>query len=292
MKRSGERAAFTLVELLVVVAVIALLIGVLLPALGAARSTAQESKCASNMRQIGIGFQTYAAENGLRLPVGFFEDEDLSDGNDTVHWGNLILNQFGVAGKTAAEQNPNEQSGRLGVREIFDDPAAIEPPDPGKMFFPYSTHPRLMPDIERMDWQASLAAGKPVELEPMRVDQVRSPSQLVALMDGAQQAAEPFNHTASATAWAIDGGALNDKRRAYFLMSDTSGVEMNDSIDGGPNYDAPSRPQGAEDPNGNIRWRHQGDSGANLLYLDGHVEGHDYRSRDDTTLLRREITVR
>ncbi|MEM1446861.1 MAG: prepilin-type N-terminal cleavage/methylation domain-containing protein [Planctomycetota bacterium] len=63
-----RRVGFTLIELLVVISIIALLIGILLPALGAARSTARSAACLSNMRQIGIGLATYATDNGDWIP--------------------------------------------------------------------------------------------------------------------------------------------------------------------------------------------------------------------------------
>lgn len=60
--RYTARRAFTLIELLVVISIIALLISVLLPALGAARTAARRAACASNLRQIGIGFYGYATD--------------------------------------------------------------------------------------------------------------------------------------------------------------------------------------------------------------------------------------
>ncbi len=65
----SRRRAFTLIELLVVISIIALLIAILLPALGAARKTAQLAVCKSNFKQWGIAFTGYSAENKGRLPA-------------------------------------------------------------------------------------------------------------------------------------------------------------------------------------------------------------------------------
>ena len=55
--------AFTLIELLVVISIIALLVGILLPALGAARETAKGVVCQTNMKNLTMGFAVYATEN-------------------------------------------------------------------------------------------------------------------------------------------------------------------------------------------------------------------------------------
>ncbi len=76
-----NRWAFTLIELLVVISIIALLVGILLPALGAARKTAQDSACKSNLRQCGQAIHMYVADDlGGYLPPALTFDHPASDG--------------------------------------------------------------------------------------------------------------------------------------------------------------------------------------------------------------------
>jgi len=67
-RNHAKRLGFTLIELLVVISIIALLVGILLPALGAARKTARDAECRSNSRQWAIAVTVYQVENNQLLP--------------------------------------------------------------------------------------------------------------------------------------------------------------------------------------------------------------------------------
>jgi len=64
----GTRKGFTLIEMLVVIAIIALLAGLISGAVAQALTSARRTQCMSNMRQIGVGLTAYMTENNGRFP--------------------------------------------------------------------------------------------------------------------------------------------------------------------------------------------------------------------------------
>src|SRR5262245_52103182 len=124
LRSKTNRRAFTLVELLVVIGIIALLVGILLPALGRARESANSVKCMANLRTIGQGIIMYTQQNKGSLPWGFcFYNTAYPEGGTyqgvSVDWTTLIvhtLNPKVDGGYYSANNDPSyDPDGQKGV---------------------------------------------------------------------------------------------------------------------------------------------------------------------------------
>lgn len=93
MSNRTRQNAFTLIELLVVISIIALLIAILLPALGAARDTARSVQCLSMLKQFGLANHIYAEDSkNVFLPVRYEDD----DGHENWYSDALFAQALGM----------------------------------------------------------------------------------------------------------------------------------------------------------------------------------------------------
>jgi prepilin-type processing-associated H-X9-DG protein len=170
MRRSNPLAAFTsaftLVELLVVIGIIALLVGILLPTLAKARDTAQTTKCLATERSLGQGFAEYIEIYGS-YPPGYFESQIEPSGNaqlkgnssttDYIWWSviqavvrkNQYFDNSGAMGNGNATTNGHMAA----LMGLFDCPMGNNPNGGVK----FAVNPVVMPDE---NWETFYTQGK------------------------------------------------------------------------------------------------------------------------------------
>lgn len=94
MEHSIQRKAFTLIELLIVVAIISLLAAILFPVFARARENARRSSCMSNLKQLGMGVMMYKQDYDGYFPLPLRADSTTADpsryDDDYLFWPNFI----------------------------------------------------------------------------------------------------------------------------------------------------------------------------------------------------------
>lgn len=119
-----RRSAFSLIELLVSISLIALLIAILLPALSAARNQGRSTVCLSNLGQLGKAFLMYAGDyNDRCMPLAYWSEETIGSGPVLYWWG---TNDPQGVDHTRGFVWPYLAS-TLGERTVFECP--LQPPD-------------------------------------------------------------------------------------------------------------------------------------------------------------------
>jgi prepilin-type N-terminal cleavage/methylation domain-containing protein len=87
-----KNRAFTLIELIVVIAIIGILAALLLPVLTRAKEAARGTSCLNNLHQIGIGLQLYVQDNNNHLPI--MRDKSLTTTNDLSSPDQVLSSQL------------------------------------------------------------------------------------------------------------------------------------------------------------------------------------------------------
>ena len=164
MTRFRSGPAFTLVELLVAIAIIAILASLLLPGLSRAQLRASSTQCVSNLRQWGLAYRQYADDNQDFLPRRGQGVQPLAQIDRPEDWFNALPTYFNSPSYQqvfAANQKLKPRANSAFVCPVATDPG-------GAHFLPYGMNMNLSP------W---------ILPQPTKFAEVARPSQVVAMAD-------------------------------------------------------------------------------------------------------------
>lgn len=258
--RRGRRRAFTLVELLVVIGIIAILISILLPVVSKARQQANTTACMSNLKSIGQAIEIYASQQDGLMPLIMERQYNFAlqpthlvplgtGGGHGRMWAGLLRDVVKVP--VNLFQCPGDQRSKAPADTGFLVP---EPPGTG-----IGTDPRYLfsygalyvgwgvstatPDLyRRLPWSVTHMSSQDRIKGPMPKGKVRRPSEMILVTDAAGTYTSAASGVAALKTQMIDFAKTN-----------------NPSVHTANFFRHRSRPG---------EWR----EGPNVLYADGHCE--------------------
>lgn len=267
-----RKSGFTLVELLVVIGIIAVLIGVLLPALTRARIQAAKVACQANLHDIGLAIAIYESENNSWLPAGTTSNSAVAG----THW-DATLQQ--ILGRKGAITNVGAgNAGMIGQAFLCPSRNIDQAVNSSSATYEcdYSANPRLMPRVYCGDLDNGIAGRntRPVRyMAQVKSTQVQHSGDLILIADGTQ--INPAVSTSYCTNWSAEECFTNVDANSYWTA--TFGLARNAVTSNINGYLGSQiyvdRPE--QDAVGStfcaaiFSWRHGQD--CNCLFLDGHV---------------------
>ena len=246
------RSAFTLMELLVAVTIVAILASLLLPVIGIVRDSARTAGCASNLRQIGAAGAAYATDNnGLNFPTSmtvYTWDAAAADDGYDLRWSYDFLSDYLLANAR------NGTAGSSRVREVYTCPQARSLLKITQWASSYGCNAGVHPKLSRYAGGDLADPHRQNSWRRTKQGSVPRPSEVISMMDTC------LGNGANTTTGDITFSNGSEMRTPSKLdqVADTtiSGWSANSDV-------------GASGP---PRYRHQRNTSSPIVFVDGHVE--------------------